>query len=68
MKNENEQYNGRKSGQWTVDGVGEQTTMHLTFENKKKDLPPLDIVLSIKDEKIFANGERYFVGESTKCK
>ena len=68
MKNENEQYNGRKSGQWTVDGVGEQTTMHLVFKSKKKELAPMDIVLSIKDEKIFANGERYFVGESTKCK
>lgn len=66
IKNENSQYNGRNSGQWTVDGVGEQTTMHLTF--KKKDLAPMDIVLSIKDEKIYANEERYFVGESKKCK
>jgi hypothetical protein len=66
MKNENQQYNGRNSGHWIVDGVGDQTTMHLTF--KKKDVPPMDIVLSIKDEKIFANGERYFVGESKKCK
>lgn len=66
MKNENEQYNGKSSGQWTVDGVGEQTTLHLTF--KKKELAPLDITLTIKDEKIFANGERYFVGESKKCK
>ncbi len=66
LKNENPQYNGRSSGQWTVDGVGEQTVLHLTF--KKKGLPPFDVTLNIKDEKIYANGERYFVGESKKCK
>lgn len=68
MKDENPQYNGRNSGQWTVDGIGEQTTLHLIFKNKKKGLAPFDIVLNIKDEKIFANGERYFTGPSSKCK
>ncbi len=66
LKNENPEYRGRNSGTWTVEGVGEQTTLHITF--KKKELSPLDIVLSIKDEKIYANGDRYFVGEASKCK
>ncbi|MEO7991707.1 MAG: hypothetical protein ABI663_19295 [Chryseolinea sp.] len=44
-----------------LDGVGEQTILHLTF--KKKELIPFDIAMRIKDEKIYANGERYFVGE-----
>ena len=66
MKKENSEYNGRNSGQWTADGVGEQTTLHLTF--KKKKVSPLDVTLTIKDEKIFANGERYFIAQSTKCK
>jgi len=67
MKDQNPQYNGNLSGQWSVEGRGEQTTLHLTF-TKKKGLPPLDIVLNITDEKIYANGERYFTAPSSKCK
>jgi hypothetical protein len=66
LKKENPQYNGKNSGQWTTEGVGEQTRLHLTF--KKKDVPPLKVMLTIKDEKIYANGERYFIAQSTKCK
>jgi|GEM_PF-737455 len=66
LKKENAAYNGHNTGQWTADGVGEQTTLHLTF--KKKKVPPLDVILTIKDEKIYANGERYFIAQSTKCK
>jgi len=54
MKKENAVYNGNNSGQWTADGIGEKTTLHLTF--KKKKVPPLDVTLTIKDENIFANG------------
>jgi len=66
FKKQNAVYNGRNSGQWTVEGIGEQTKLHLTF--KKKKVPPLDVTLTIKDEKIFAEGERYFIAQSTKCK
>jgi hypothetical protein len=66
FKKQNAVYNGRNSGQWTVDGIGEQTKLHLTF--KKKKVPPLEVTLSIKDEKIYAEGERYFIAQSTKCK
>lgn len=66
LKKENKAYNGHNTGQWTADGIGEQTTLHLTF--KKKKVPPMDVTLTIKNEKIFANGERYFVAQATKCK
>lgn len=66
LKKENPKYNGNNAGQWTTEGIGEQTRLRLTF--KKKDVPPLEVVLTIKDEKIFANGERYFIAQSTKCK
>jgi hypothetical protein len=66
LKKENPKYNGNNAGQWTVEGVGEQTKLRLTF--KKKDVPPLEVTLTIKEEKIFANGERYFIAQSTKCK
>lgn len=66
MKKENPKYNGKNSGQWTVEGTGEQTKLHLTF--KKKDVPPLEVTLTIKEEKIYANGERYFIAQSTECK
>jgi len=66
LKKENSKYNGNNSGQWTTQGIGEQTKLHFTF--KKKDVPPLDVTLTIKDEKIYANGERYIIAQSTKCK
>jgi hypothetical protein len=66
FKKQNAVYNGRNSGQWTADGIGEQTTLRLTF--KKKKVPPLEVTLTIKDEKVYANGERYFIAQSTKCK
>ncbi len=60
MKNQNPDYRGRTSGVWTVDGVGETTTLHLQFKKKA----PLEITLHIEDEKIIANGERYFVAQA----
>ena len=64
FKQENPQYSGRQSGTWTAEGIGEQGVIKLNF----KKLPPAEIPVTIKDEKIFANGERYFAGESDKCK
>jgi len=66
MKNQNPSYRGKLSGTWTTDGIGETTKLILEF--KKMSLPPLEVDLRIKDEKIYANGERYFAGESDKCK
>ena len=66
LKKENPKYNGNNSGRWTAEGVGEQTKLRLTF--KKKDVLPFEVTLIIKDEKIYANGERYFIAQSTICK
>ncbi|MBL7848429.1 MAG: hypothetical protein JNL40_13250 [Cyclobacteriaceae bacterium] len=65
LKNQNPQYKGKMSGTWTVEGVGEKARLRLTFD---KGLPGLDTELTIKEEKIFAGGERYFVGNSDQCK
>ncbi|MBL0744408.1 hypothetical protein [Chryseolinea lacunae] len=57
-------YKGKKAGTWSVTGKGENTTLVLTFEG----LPPVKVALTIRDEKVFANGQRYFVGENDDCK
>jgi hypothetical protein len=64
FKEQNAQYKGKQAGTWTAEGVGEQGKLQLKF-NK---LPEAEISLSIKDEQISANGERYFAAESDKCK
>lgn len=66
FKNVNPQYRGRSAGKWTVTGTGEVATIQFTFD--KKGLPMLEAPLTIKDEQVFSNGERYFVGQSDKCK
>jgi hypothetical protein len=65
FKDSNPQYKGRLTGTWVASGVGD--TGELTFEFKKK-LPALKATLTIRDEKIFANEDRYFAAESSKCK
>lgn len=67
MKNQNPNYHGKLSGTWNVDGMGESTKLKFSFTGKK-ELAPIEVVLTIKEDKIFANGERYSVGHSTKCK
>ncbi len=66
LKNQNPQYRGRSSGKWMVTGTGAETTIRFTFN--KKNLPSLEAPLIIKDEQVYSNGERYFVGKSDKCK
>lgn len=66
MKNQNPEYRGRTSGKWTVSGTGPSTTIQFTFN--KKDLPILEAPLLIENEQVTSNGERYFVGQSDKCK
>ncbi len=67
MKNQNPQYNGKLSGTWVTNGIGETTNITFTFSSKG-NLPPVEIPLTIRDEQVFANDERYFVAQSTKCK
>ena len=66
MKNQNPEYKGKMSGIWTAEGIGETGTLVLEF--KKKDLKSMQIMMTIRDEQIFANQERYFAGVSEKCK
>lgn len=64
FKEQNPQYKNKLKGTWSAEGVGENGTLRLTFEN----LPPITATMLIADEKIYSNGERYFVGNSEKCR
>ena len=66
MKDQNPEYRGRNTGKWTVSGTGPATTIQFTFN--KKNVPILEAPLLIQDEKVMSNGDRYFVGQSDKCK
>ncbi len=67
MKNQNPEYRGSKTGKWIVTGTGPSATIQFTFSGKKS-LPALEAPVQIEDEKVLSNGERYFVGQSDKCK
>lgn len=66
FKQQNPAYKGTMAGQWTAKGDGEKATVQFIFTNKS--LQPIEVTLTIQDEKIISNGERYFVGKSDKCK
>ena len=60
------EYKGKNSGTWSVSSTGPVTVLRLEFN--KKNLPPLEVEMKIEDEKIFANGIRYYAGYSQKCR
>jgi len=66
FKQQNPGYTGKLSGTWSVKSTGEKAMVQFNF-NKKK-LAQAEVSISIKDEKILSNGERYFVGKSDRCK
>jgi hypothetical protein len=66
FKDQNPAYKGNLTGQWTAKGDGEKATLQFIFSNKS--ISPVEVPLTIKDEKVTSNGERYFVGNSDKCK
>lgn len=66
FKQQNPEYKGTMAGQWTAKGDGEKATLQFIFS--KKALAPVEVTLTVQDEKIISNGERYFVGKSDKCK
>jgi len=66
FKEQNPAYKGNLSGQWSAKGDGEKATLQFIFSNKS--LSPVEVPLTINDEKVMSNGERYFVGKSDKCK
>lgn len=67
MKNQNPQYKGRLGGTWSTTGIGEMANVTFEFTGKRK-LAPVEITLTIKEDQIYANDERYFVAKSTKCR
>jgi hypothetical protein len=66
FKDQNPRYRGKNTGTWKLSGNGPVTTITFTFKDKK--LSPIEAELTIEDEKILSNGERYYVGHSDKCK
>jgi hypothetical protein len=66
FKEQNPSYKGSMSGQWTAKGDGENALVQFIFNDK--GLAPVEVPLTIKDEKVTSNGERYFVGKSGTCK
>lgn len=63
MKQFNASYKGNQSGTWASESIGETGVIKLNF----KKLPAVELPISIKEEKIFVNGERYFAAKSDKC-
>lgn len=55
---------GKKKGTWAVNGTGPTTKLVLTLDKTG----PIETTLEIRDEKVFANGERYFVSAAVECK
>jgi hypothetical protein len=62
MKDELKPYQGKKKGTWSV-GSGQTSVLVLQFDKG----PRAEVELTIKDEKVFANGVRHFVAYSEKC-
>jgi hypothetical protein len=59
-----DKYEGKNKGTWTLTSHNDQATITLTF----KKLKPITLQIQGKDEEIYVNGNRYFVGESDSCK
>ncbi|MEM9327455.1 MAG: hypothetical protein AAGA85_17445 [Bacteroidota bacterium] len=56
-------YSGNKKGTYRLMGMGMQG--RLVLEYKKAD--DLDIILTLKDQQVYLNGDRYVVSNNTKC-
>jgi hypothetical protein len=66
FKNQNPSYRGKNSGTWQVTGAGPEANIKFIFNNKK--LAPIEAPLKIEDEKVLSGADRYYVGNSDKCK
>jgi hypothetical protein len=64
FKDQSKDYKGKKKGTWDVKSNGEKAALTFTFEK----LQPVTINLEIVSEELHANGRRYFLGNSEKCK
>lgn len=57
-------YAGKNKGTWTVASNDDKATITLSF----KKLKPITLEIQARDEQVYVNGHRYFVGESETCK
>jgi len=64
MKEFNPGYQGNQSGTWSTESVGDNGVLKLDF----KKLAPVEISMTIKEEQIWINNERYFAAVSDRCK
>jgi hypothetical protein len=64
FKDQAKAYQGSKKGTWEVKSNGDKATIIFTVPK----LPPAEVNLELKDEEIYINGDRYFIGASEKCK
>jgi hypothetical protein len=64
FKDQAKGYQGSKKGTWEVKSNGDKATVILTIPK----LAPAEVNLEMKNEEVYINGDRYFVGTSEKCK
>jgi len=57
-------YKGKRKGTWNAEGIGEQGKLMLTSSRGES----VSLVMEIKDDKIFINGNRFFALENNECK
>ncbi len=64
FKDQARAYQGSKKGTWEVKSNGDKATIIFTLPKAA----PAEINLELKDEEVYINGDRYFIGASEKCK
>ncbi len=57
-------YKGKRKGTWIAEGIGEAGKLMLTSSRGES----VSLVMEIKDDKIFINGNRFFALEYNECK
>lgn len=65
-RSERGDYSGKNRGTWTAEGIGAEGKLTLSFS--KKNLEPVQVDLFIEENKIYMNGERYFLMDNKDCK
>ncbi len=63
QKGEAGAYKGTHRGTWQIEDVGASGILHLNYEK----LPPLEVEISIKDDRVFINGNRFLVIRAENC-
>ena len=64
LKTEAEGFKGKKTGTYSISGVGKTGVLTLNF----KKLGPVDVEFEIRDDKIFVNGIQQFISDHSMCK